>query len=119
MERFSRSCAHTPNQRPTRCAPSPLRRRMSAFADGRGEGWDGGCCSAIVSKVALLRARASVDALPPIQLRLGSLCSPSLRNLPPQGGKRSLNGSREVTLHPHNQPATVPAPCARSVGWRG
>jgi hypothetical protein len=37
--------------------------------------------------LALCRARAAPSALPPIQLRLSSLCSLRLRNLPPQGGK--------------------------------
>src|SRR4030095_16190119 len=37
--------------------------------------------------MALLRARAPRGTLPPIQLRLSSLRSLSLRNLPPQGGK--------------------------------
>jgi membrane-bound lytic murein transglycosylase A len=38
-------------------------------------------------RIALLRARAAIAAHPPIQLRLSSLRSLSLRNLPPQGGK--------------------------------
>src|SRR5687767_4564543 len=46
--------------------------------------------------IAPSRARAAIAALPPIQLRLGSLCSPRLRILPPQGGDRKstrLNSS--------------------------
>src|SRR5688500_15781024 len=40
-----------------------------------------------IAVIALLRARAALAVPPPIQLRLGSLRSPRLRILPPQGGK--------------------------------
>src|SRR3546814_19844544 len=40
-----------------------------------------------VDAFPLLQARVAVAVPPPIQLRLGSLRSPTLRILPPQGGK--------------------------------
>ena len=50
----------------------------------------GGDAALEPSHLALLRARAAIAALPPIQLRLSSLRSLSLRILPPQGGKGKL-----------------------------
>ena len=47
-----------------------------------------------------------VGAAPPIQLRLGSaMASPSLRILPPQGGKESLGAHFQIALPDPGNPS--------------
>src|SRR3546814_17140905 len=52
--------------------------------------WGWGAPRSKVDAFPLLQARVAVAVPPPIQLRLGSLRSPTLRILPPQGGKDCL-----------------------------